>query len=336
MVSEPSLFSLVLASLCLLPQSYFHFKIVQNNVSKCGLASVMACQCTAFFNTCYICWWLWLSILSISIHDPSSFKYEYCIYNFCGQLFLLFSKLSIYMFYILRLRVMFGSSIYQYNPKLLCSAMGAIVSVYTVAVGPMTYAMVLMALDSNANIDSFEDCQLLMADNTIVLIIMLAGVTIAEIIAIVIVLRLYLSKLILLSIRYDQHVQNIHKDISIATGADPAMFFHLSLKITNTLLITTISTVFIILLFPALRSAARMWMMVDCAINTLSLYLSFDFGKPLYDKLCCCQKSAYKCCAKICFSCCFARTPQMTITHVTQESKIASQTMRSETELESQ
>lgn len=116
----PGLLSLILSSVCLVPQSYLHIEIIRKNRRRCHLKSVMAMHIATTFNTIYILWTIWLSVYSVS-STRDTFSVTICGFYFFGGVWLLFAKVSIYLFYIIRLYDILGKTAYRYDPKLLFS-----------------------------------------------------------------------------------------------------------------------------------------------------------------------------------------------------------------------
>ena len=114
----PGLASLILSAICLIPQIYLHIGIIRYNRKRCHVKSVMAIQTAAFFNTMYIIWTLSLSAYSVST-TPETFNVTICSFYFFGGVWLLFAKVSIYIFYITRLYDILDKTAYRYDPKLL-------------------------------------------------------------------------------------------------------------------------------------------------------------------------------------------------------------------------
>ena len=81
-------------------------------------------------------------------------------------------------------------------------------------------------------------------------------------------------------------------------------FYALILKITNLLIISTISGIIMSLLIYVVN-IGQYWSTLEHTMNVLCIYLSFGgFNDKTYQKLCFMERLCYKCCAKICFCCC--------------------------------
>ena len=117
--------------------------------------------------------------------------------------------------------------------------------------------------------------------------------------------RLYLRKLVLLSLTYDTlQLNSATKSIGYDGTEQTDRFYKLTLKLTF-LFIITILTGYLTLAIQGL-GIGEYWLSFDHAINVLCIYLSYGFNDKLYDKLCGCfmAKYCYKCCAPLCFCCC--------------------------------
>ena len=117
--------------------------------------------------------------------------------------------------------------------------------------------------------------------------------------------RLYLKKLILLSLTYDTlQLNSATKPIGYDGTDQTDRFYKLTLKLTF-LFIITILTGYLTLLIQGL-GIGEYWLCFDHTINVLCIYLSYAFNDKLYDKLCgwFVARYCYKCCAPLCFCCC--------------------------------
>eukprot|EP01084_Bolivina_argentea_P241509 405421_1 len=91
--------------------------------------------------------------------------------------------------------------------------------------------------------------------------------------------------------------------LSTTQSAQTVSFFSLAMKVTNSLLLTVTSTV-VVLLSSVVVQTPQYWMVIDCLINTLSIYSSFSFGDKVYRTICCCPKWGFRTCVQMCFCCC--------------------------------
>ena len=194
-----------------------------------------------------------------------------------------------------------------------------------------------------------------MGDDTIITYITIVSVVACEIGSSILVLRMYLSRLMTLSIAYNEislvmeqnrreagrknkkdlnrHKRNITEMLNVRNVSSPASpsnltwaqkrrtnarFFQLGLRTTNTVILAVVSTS-IITLF---NGMGQWWNVMDCVFNTLAIYLSFSFGDTLYSKLCFCQKCCYRFCIQCCYCCC---APQLMLDQIELEPKNAKQ-----------
>ena len=114
----PGSSSLILSSMCLIPQLYLHIEIFKNNLHRCGMKSVIMALVAITFNSMYIVWMVVLSVYSVS-STSDTFDVIICGFYFFGGVWLLFAKVSIYLFYIIRLYDILDKTAYRYEPKLL-------------------------------------------------------------------------------------------------------------------------------------------------------------------------------------------------------------------------
>ena len=114
----PGLLSLIMSAICLIPQLYLHIEIIKKNRQRCHMKSVIAMHIATIFNTMYVVWTIALSLYSVS-STPDTFSVTICGFYFFGGVWLLFAKVSIYLFYIIRLYDILDKTAYRYDPKLL-------------------------------------------------------------------------------------------------------------------------------------------------------------------------------------------------------------------------
>ena len=209
-VRYPGFLSLGLCVICLIPQSYLHCSIIKNNVKRCRLRSVIAIQIAAFFNSMYIIWTLWLSVYSVS-SNKDTFDVIYCSYYFFNGVWLLLAKVSIYLFYIIRLYDILGKTAYRYNPKLLSFLCIALTILWFASCGPATYVAIRAAItiwsspqSAWSHIEEYEHCADPLGNHMVFTQATVFSVIAVEILSSIVVLRLYLSKLVYLSITYNE------------------------------------------------------------------------------------------------------------------------------------
>eukprot|EP01084_Bolivina_argentea_P242174 406349_1 len=305
----PGMVALILTSICLVPQTILLLVIVYKNRKLCKTKSIIIAQCVAIFNECYILWIFWLSIYGVSKSYTTTFDASICFYYFNAAIWLLLSRLTIYLFYIVRLHEIFHTTAWSYKPSLLIAIFILFLLLWFAAVGPMIYLVDNTVNKFNnisdteySHIISFEQCSDLFNiagyNSSIFVQINAMGVLFSEIICSIVILRLYLRKLIKLSLTFEDRIT-----VESIGGKQNAMekrkskFARLAIRITNTLILAVSSTLIII----GSNGLAQYWMAIDCVINTLAIYFSFSFGDYLYNKTCCCQSQCYTCCVWFCY-----------------------------------
>lgn len=194
------------------------------------------------------------------------------------------------------------------------------------------------------HIQEFSHCADPLGDDTIITLITIIAVVMVEIFSSILVLRMYLSRLMTLSIAYNEMNLVIDQREDTHSPSPPhsttsnnhqghtrsptwaqkrktnARFFQLGLRTTNTVILAVVSTS-IITLF---NGIGQWWNTMDCVFNTLAIYLSFSFSDKLYSKLCCCQKLCYKWCIGCCYCCC---APQLMLDQIEREQVERKKTM---------
>eukprot|EP01083_Nonionella_stella_P241377 842973_1 len=140
----PGLISLIVSSLVLLPQLFLQYKIIQKNAKRCHVPSIKACHCAIFCSTCFIISGNFVSRYCLT-DDTASFDVSYCLIHYSSGFLLLFSKISMFLFYIFRLRDIFSETVLAYTSDKLTSVMVLLITLYIVATGAPMYMMISLA-----------------------------------------------------------------------------------------------------------------------------------------------------------------------------------------------
>merc|ERR1719229_1125133 len=106
-------------------------------------------------------------------------------------------------------------------------------------------------------------------------------------------IRLYIRKLVLLSLAFDEYQfqSTEHRERN-------ERFLKLMVKTTNLVVWVVIWSYFGMVI--VMLQLGHFLVMIDHSVIVLCVYLGYAHNHGLYDKLCCAQRS-YQCCTVLCF-----------------------------------
>lgn len=162
-------------------------------------------------------------------------------------------------------------------------------------------------------VTSLSDCTNLLVDYNINWVqntvwVAIACQTFTEIFFYIFMLRLFLIKIVHLSL-IEIRIQSVN-------------LMNLAIKHTN-LLLLVMTTAYLGLLIFGFGIGTYM-LSIDLMINSVAIYLSFEFSDKLYDSLCCssfCQNNykCHQCCIYLCWCCCTpTKLPQSVLLELKQ------------------
>eukprot|EP01084_Bolivina_argentea_P036316 67203_1 len=265
------------------------------------------------------------SIYEISV-SSSQFDRRICTYRYITPFFFQIGKILMFWFFIARLYGIFFKSTLKY--KILPLKLFGIFCLIIFSLPSVLFGIVTLdgLIHTNPNeINTVADCNGVTDNSSFgkpLRITAIAMNMIGDLIASIIMLRLYLKRLILLSNAFDkfEFKSEHHKQKN-------ECFMTLILKTTN-LMIISILTEYIVLIVSA-ASIGIYWMSINHTINVLCIYLSFGgFNDKLYDDLCCCvDKYCYGCCSSLCILCCMpCHTDERVAVAIAETSRSVKQT----------
>eukprot|EP01084_Bolivina_argentea_P069637 126669_1 len=294
---------------------------------KRKVLSNIAVFCIIFYGL-YCVTWVISSIYELSV---ASFNHNMCFLNWTAPYLFLFQQPLLYIFFIIRLFQMFQDSAYTYSKRFVKFFIIFIIILFSTAFIPATFWMISdWTSYSNAHnhnydeIQSFTDCTKVLSKQTNTGKLFL-GLTIGinffcEFILSVIILRLYLKRLLLLSLTYNEIQLKINqktqsqdsesgvsprvtKKKDILTHKKNALFLSLAIKTTNIISIVVFSGYIGVLMFNG-GFFGLYWRTFDHVIKCICLLMTFKFGDKIYYKICICQQCCYSLMTKCCFCCC--------------------------------
>eukprot|EP01083_Nonionella_stella_P083646 231341_1 len=306
-VLYPSTLSAVVTGLCFTTQMIIFGFLVKKTKEHLPNTSILLSYASVISYSLYAFTQFIMSIIAETTPPDAFNSLALCLYENITPSFFLCGKILMLLFYIVRLYGILHNTSFAYN-KLPLISLGIFVVVGLAAGGVCFWVIVITGLSASsasgelANIQDFPGCRLSIdaAPGRIPLTITAIGISlIVDLIASIIILRLYLKKLILLSLAFDKfefksktHLKNNEK------------FMQLILKTTNLVIISIITEYLTLVVNGA--GIGEFWLSFDHTINVLCIYLSFGSADDrAYGLLCgCIDKCCHKCCTRICFCCC--------------------------------
>eukprot|EP01083_Nonionella_stella_P186538 683129_1 len=306
-VLYPGALSAVVTGLCFTTQMVLFGLLVKKTKRRLPHTSILLSYASVISYSLYAFNLFIMSIIAETISPDAFNGLALCLYRYMAPSFFLCGKILMLLFYIVRLYNILHNTSFEYKKRpLIC--LGIFVVLGLAAGGVCFWVIVITGLSAShasreiSNIHDFPGCRLSIeaAPDRIPLTIAAIGTTlIVDLIASIIILRLYLKKLILLSAAFDKfefksksHLKKNEK------------FMQLILKTTN-LVIVSIITEYLTLVVNGL-DIGEYWLSFDHTINVLCIYLSFGSADDKeYRLFCgCIDKCCHKCCTRICFCCC--------------------------------
>eukprot|EP01084_Bolivina_argentea_P288479 495130_1 len=229
-----------------------------------------------------------------TIHD--SFSALWCLSYIHEMWFFTIGKILLYLFFVLRLHSVFKDSAFAVSTIKLKSI--AFMVVFPLIAASIFFTIAAEIVDSSINwnsqrIQTFATCDIIYEQYETPIMLSLrifftVLYVIMELIFSIIILRLFLSRVMLVSIGFDE------KSVTL---------LNLAIKTTN-VIIMAVCTNYIMLIKYGLTLPASI-LNVDVFFNCLSVYLSYAFASKYYDILFgVCHQKCYKCCIKLCYCCC--------------------------------
>ena len=306
-----------------------------------------------------ICLWFYSSLTSQTEH----FNHNICwIVPFTNQ-YLAFNKIFLYLYFILRLHKLFHRSAMAIPKRKLFIFAVTMIVILTVSIMYDTLSMFpffepyqfsisriivfslsitmfrpffmitiseIIWVNNNQSLVHFEsitslsNCANLLINYNVTWLqtfvwIAIGCQTLTEIFFYIFMLRLFLIRIVYLSLTQIQSTS--------------VTLMKLAIKHTN-LLILVMTTSYLGLLTWGFGIGTYM-LSIDLMINSVAIYLSFEFSDKLYDILCCsslCQNyKCHQCCIYLCWCCCTpTRVPQSVLSDLKQmESNLSNQSIGS-------
>eukprot|EP01084_Bolivina_argentea_P272410 463792_1 len=300
----------------------YHFKQYGFKIWKLNFENICCIASLAFFVISSL-WFTTNSIYIITSTVHNSFDKHFCISRWFDPSAWSMAKLMVYLFFISRLHSIFGGTIFAIPTNRL-KLMAFIVCIPNIIYITMMYYVLAiptrLILNTNVSINNVEDCSNFFGANVSAGVkqYMYIGIVVSllnQIIFSIIILRLFLKRIIFLSLSL--------KGMTKRALIDKPLL-QLAIKTTN-LTILAFSTMFIFLLNRTVISGAIVYN-IDGVITTISICLMYQSFSKLYDRLfSCCDTYCYRCCIKLCFCCCSAKSlPHDIELAITQNTKIQS------------
>eukprot|EP01084_Bolivina_argentea_P026613 49501_1 len=317
-LSELGYVSMVVTLINMLTQLFIIIHLIRNTKKKLPNKSIMIAYISCIFYCLYSFNTFIQSIYSVSASHFNAAVI--CTYRYMTPSCFLIAKILMLIFYLSRLYKLFRGTSYEYNVHTLQIFAAFIIigfSISGVCFSIVAISGLSIVGDELSTYTSFGDClnAINQAPNRMILTSTAIGCNLlVDLVSSIIILRLYLRKLILLSLAYDhwQFKSKMQKQKN-------EKFMKLMLKTTN-LVIVSVATEYSLIFVNGAR-IGEYWLAFNHTINVLCIYLSFGgFNDKLYDKLCCCiDKCCSKCCGRLCFCCCMPSNVDSTIMVTIQE-----------------
>eukprot|EP01084_Bolivina_argentea_P304193 525288_1 len=294
-------------------------------------------------------------LYAIIIYETNdSFDAHWCISYFMELVTFTTPKILLYIFFILRLHSVFKNSSFAVS-KISLKVIAVIVAVPLIlnaivgvinALKPIQHFLHHQKHDSNINIHHFDSCGILTKyyKSSTMLLIQYIAITLyllGELIYSVTILRLFLSRILMLSMSYEKmkirmertsskSKQKMSKEASVVISQSvPAtthtipksieesrskssqqietknheVFLHLAIKTANLIILVICSNYLILFKFGTKIATSILNINVLC--NCFAVYLSYRFSDKYYDLIFKpCHTLCYGCCVRLCYCCC--------------------------------
>lgn len=312
--------------------SYYHIRHVKPTTSKYFLASYfLSLSCYFLFD---------IMKLFTTIYTGRFDNQHFCEIYFQSYLAFAAGKCFMLTFLTFRVYVVFGKTIQNPFRRRNCIVINTLIVIFFVSIasGFTIHEIVqewynnYLQSGNNQSISSYDDCIAVESFNTDLAYYTLVIITFTgEIIFSVIVLRLYVRRLLGLAtnikditdtnrIAVNGEAQPTATAIEVVQAITGQMyhlaapecafdeqsleFLNAAAKATNLVIISIVSTIITSIIFDIL---GRWALTINTIVNSLSMYLTFSFGKRIYDIFCMNHMcSIHNCCFNICILKCFA------------------------------
>eukprot|EP01084_Bolivina_argentea_P290848 499723_1 len=301
----PGYFSLILSIICFFIQSTILISLIKQTKEKLPNKAILTAYLSILFFVIHN-----LDILTESIYvtiNPNGFNSTLCTLRSMSIWLYKTGEILMYLFYINRLYKIFNGTEFKYNKKSL-SIFGIciVIAIYIENI-IVTFVVLTNSNSSDFNqisqqIQTVQDCQLIHQtySKNIKYMLTLYSIVAAfiETLITAILLRLYLKKLSLLSLAYDEYnfTSEGHKHKN-------ERFLQLFVKTTTLVIVALIASYIASILL--ITEFGSFLLITEHSVISICIYLGYGSNDKLYHKICClCHKSCHQCCTLICFCCC--------------------------------
>eukprot|EP01084_Bolivina_argentea_P012452 23332_1 len=231
----------------------------------------------------YICYLLFcFSILILSIMEVQGTFTDFgCIMLFTYASWLVPGKILMYIFFTIRLHQIFKGSIFSY-PKfkllLFSSITCTLIAIFSIIILLVTIPDIIKVNSKHITINSVQECINIISayqkQNSIMIqLVGITGFVLTDICASIVLLRLYLKKLLILSITFDRITQKTElfshnfSNSQKEKMEDDSYYLQLAIKTTNLLILST-STSWAAIFLQMLQNPV--WLVLDVICNVVT------------------------------------------------------------------